>query len=224
MAATYFHRSVCLSLDKRADQQPRIREEFGKLGIDVEFFQVGDGVLMPPEWYDLVNVDTPPGWGCGRGPYNVNLSYHEIIKRARKDGVGSLLLLEDDVGLTADAAQVLAKAWRQLEEHDAAWHMLYLGANHTWHPTDDIDTNLLRLHGSLCWHAVALRSTIFDPILNLQMTGPMDLISTALHEWYGCYAVWPSIAVQLPGHSYCQGAYQDYIHFFRNKGTNHPIP
>ncbi len=220
----YFDRAVCLSLDKRVHEQERVSGAFLEHGIDVSFFQAGDGLAMPTLWYDHVDVEPPlrngyPAWANRPNSYNAFCCFRRIIERAKKDGVKTLLLLEDDVVLTPDFGAVLPAAWSTLQVVDPNWHMFYLGANHYFSNTVEVVPSILRLNGSGCFHAVVLRNTVFDDMLSLQMTSPIDgLVARKLHPIRRCYACWPNIAVTKPGFSFCEGRDVDYHHFFSSKG------
>ncbi len=128
----------------------------------------------------------------------------------------SLLLLEDDVTFLPNFAEVFPKAKEQL---DPNWEMFYLGANHTFRPTIEVSPNILQLNGSGCWHAVALRYTIFDAILSLPILGPIDgMVGDYLHPKHLCYACWPNVAWVIPGFSHCEGIEVSYAHYKDNKG------
>lgn len=218
-----FDRAVCLNVDKRPGARDRVRSEFAPHGIDVACFLAGDGKTAPGP-YDHIDVVPPPrsgypAWATRPNSYNAFLCFRKIVARARDAGIGTLLLLEDDVTLLPEFGHVLAAAWAQLHRHDPDWHMLYLGANHTFSPTAEVAPNLLRLCGSGCFHAVVLRDSVFADVLSLPLEGPIDgVCGRRLHPVRGCYAVWPNVAVTLPGYSHCEGHDVDYTNYFLAKG------
>lgn len=218
------HSAVCLLLDKRYSEKERIHEEFQNFGIDVGFYVVGDGTELSRERYSRINTVPPeregyPAWMKRPNSYNAFESFKDIVFGAMNDGVENLLLIEDDVVLAENFGLVLNLAWKQLLAHDSAWEMFYLGANHTFSRTKQVDSNLLRLNGSGCWHCVCLRSSIFKTILNFPADNPIDNMAAKLiHPRGHSYAAWPNVALTKSGFSYCEGRDVDYGHFWNNKG------
>ena len=220
-----FDRTVCLNLDKRINERHRIAKEFSAHDIEVSFFLVGNGTLANYQ-YDHIDEIKPPTcfsypWAERMSSYNAFLSFKKIVSKAIDDNITSLLICEDDVSLTPDFKSTLERAERQIKENNVTWDILYLGANHTWASTEQVSDNLLRLrHNSLCWHCVALNKSIFSDVLRLPIMGPIDYIcGKMLQPIKKCYAVWPSIAVQQPGYSYCDGKVRDYSEFWSSKGS-----
>lgn len=221
-----FEKVHCLLLDKRLEQghDERIEEEFAKYDIPVKFFVAGNGSL-PGVTYDWIDVEMPqnqrgyPAFVKRPNSFNAFMCFKQIVSLAQEENVNTLLILEDDVTLTDDFEDTLLRAWDQLNRHDSAWEMFYLGANHTWCPTFQVDENLLRLNGSGCWHAVCLHRRVFDRILALPVVNPIDNVAARLiHPRGHSYSCWGSIAQPLAGYSYCEANWVDYRDFFKNKG------
>jgi len=222
-----FNLIVCLTLDKRVQDGciGRISFAFHKFGWKVNFFICGDGKTLTKYSYDRVDTTPPkgrvgyPAFVTRPNSWNAFACFKQIIEQAKKDQIETLLLLEDDVELTDNFSETLSLAQSQINENLVDWDMLYLGANHTWARTKQVSENLLKVNGSGCFHAVGLRSTVYDAILDLPMTRPIDgLVGEKLHKRFNCYAVWPNIALQQSGYSYCEGNTTNYGHFWGNKG------
>jgi hypothetical protein len=221
-----FSEAVCLSIDKRASERPRIQAEFARYGITVQFFTAGKGGEGAAEAPAPNHIDVAPpprsgypAWANRPNSYNAFLSFQTIVSSALDREVKELLLLEDDVTLLPEFGQVVAAAQKQLLEHDPDWDMLYLGANHSFARTRQIADNLLHVRGSGCWHAVVLRESVFKAVLGLPMDGPIDgMCARHIHPQFSCYAVWPNVAVTRPGFSYCEGRIVDYSEMFLVKG------
>lgn len=218
-------RCVCLNVDKRYAEQPRIREEFGRVGISVEFFLAGDGKSVDAP-YDRIDEEPPPG---REGSYpaflkrpnswNAFQSFRAIIKKADEDGIHTLLLLEDDAYPTHDFLDVFPKAWSRLHSLDPEWELLALGANHTFCPTQPVGTHLLRMNGSGCWHGILLHRRVFPLVLALEPTNPIDyVVSKQIHPRGHSYAAWPNIVWVRPGFSECEARYVSYEEFRENRG------
>lgn len=219
-----FDRAVCLNIDRRIGERGRISEEFSAHGIQVEFFLAGNGSVADIE-YDHIDVrpvrvkSTYPAFQARPNSYNAFLCFQKIIRKAQSQGVETLLILEDDVHLNNDFGDVASAAWKELFEVDPDWQLFYLGANHTWSRTKEVAPHLLRLNGSGCFHAVCLRRNVFDLVLAMEPTEPIDgCVGKRLHLSGHAYAVWPNIAVQQPGFSHCEGTQVNYLSLFLNKG------
>lgn len=213
-----FDRVVCLNIDKRLDQQQRIRDEFHDHGLTVEFFVAGDGKTA--SHYDRVDTDPPPrsgypAWMNRPNSWNAFQCFRQIVEKAKVDGVSTLLLLEDDATPTTDFAGVFPLAYFELP---ADWDMFYLGANYAFARTEMAGKYLLRMHGGGCWHAVCLRYTVFDAVLDLPMDGPIDgMCEKYILPKYKCFGCWPNVVVTLPGYSHCEGRNVDYREFFTRR-------
>ncbi len=210
--------AICLNLDKRIGEQERIRVDFkSKLNIDVEFFVAGDGHTLPAEKYDHIDIVPPsgrsgyPAWVSRPNSYNAFLCFKKIIHKAKDWDLSSVLILEDDVVLTDNATEILANTSLQIRTLDYWWDILYFGINNSGGKNQLIAPNLLKVNSGGCFHAVCLRETVFDDILNLPMEGPIDgMVEKYLHKTKKCYACYPNIALTKPGFSFCEGREVDY--------------
>jgi hypothetical protein len=229
-----YDRIVVLVVDHRYHTEvPRIQKLIAsKGGREVVPFVDGDGKLLSRQLYGQISPRPSADWKDSDKTYSQLIAIRTILQQAKHDGVRNLLFLEDDVDFTPEFDEVVAKATKQIDKLTTFiptkhaplpdWDMLYYGANHTWHRTDELSENVLGLNGSYCLHCVGIRRRMFDPLLSLPDEKVMDwMISKNIHHQYNCYAIWPSIAIQRPGHSYLNGSHQDYTEWFKNKGTNH---
>lgn len=184
----------------------------GKGKEDIEYNRID-----PPE------DEIPDYWKNGpfgklTNSYCAFLCFQDIIRQAKKEERENILILEDDFEFTDNFDDIYVKAISQLNNLPP-WDMLYFGANHTWSPTKQWSENILRLYGSLCWHAVLLKNTVFDEILSWRADEPIDKkAADILHPQYSCLAIWPSIIVQKAGFSNVEGRHRSYLEFFESKG------
>lgn len=222
-----FEECVVLNVDKRIDEFPRIKNDLRNLGYTnpISSFVVGKGELLPYQDYDRIDEEKVSSeWLSGNfaklpNSYHAFKSYQAIIGRLKNKGVKSVLLLEDDCIFVPGAEQVLTAADSEL--CNIQWDMLYLGANHTWANTWNISKHIMKINGSVCWHAVGLKHTVFDTILSWVPNKPIDtLAAQELHYQFKCYSIWPSVAIQEPGYSNVEGRNRDYSEFWSNKGMN----
>jgi hypothetical protein len=222
-----FDEIVVLNVDRRAKEFARIEQMVHDVGWtrNINRFVVGKGDVLPEDEYSRIDeAGTSNKWndnGFSHLPnsYHAFKSFQAIVGKAYTDKLNSILILEDDCQFTPNFKEVLEKAEEGIA-NAAPWDMLYLGANHTWNTTEELSNNLLKLSGSLCWHAVGLSKNVFPTILTWQADKPIDLKAQMLHRYCNCYAVWPSIATQKPGYSYVEGRDRNYDEFFESKGTN----
>jgi hypothetical protein len=224
-----FDEVVLLNLDKRINNQKRIEADIRRLGFKGEFspFVVGKGKILPQEEYDMIDAENVSAiWDAG--PYR-NLknsffafrAFQTIIARMKSKGNRSVLLLEDDAIFTDNFSEVLFKAEAGLKEESIDWDLLFLGGNHAWARTEDVNDNLLAVDGTLCWHGIGLSESTYDTILSWTPDMPIDLkAAQELHPVFDCYSVWPSIILQEPGVSSVEGKFRDYSEFWSSKGRN----
>lgn len=215
-----FDKIVCLAVDKRKDYWRHIEKEVKERGASVDFFVVGDGKLLPLAMYDRINREAPSSFQGFPNSYNAFCSYQTIVHRSFAAGLRNILLLEDDAEFFSDLDTVLESAGEQMKRGGIEWDVLHLGANHSWSATYEVSPNLLRIHGSLCWHAVALNESVFPEIMGWQPTLPIDLMAARmLHPTYKCFSLWPSVVIQKAGTSEVEGRFRNYAEYWVNKGN-----
>ena len=202
-----YDRAVCLCGPGRGPEFERTRRLLESKGVRVDALVNGPNSGQVP----------PIPWIGNEAEYSHFLAFRECVRSARDAGLRSQLIVEDDLDLVPEFDATLADA-----EVPGGWSLLYYGANHHWHPTEDAGRNVLRLHGSFCTHCLGIDRSAFTPILDLPEVGPTDWsLGVYLHHRLRCYAIWPSIALQLPGRSAMIGAKVDYGEQFKCKGKNH---
>lgn len=224
-----FQEVVVLNVDKRYKEFERIEQMLQNVGYtrNIKRVIVGKGEILPEDEYSIIDEERcSDSWSRGAfshlpNSYHAFKSFQKIIGDLYNEGIKTVLILEDDAIFTDNFTEVLDKAEKDIREQNLHWDMLYLGANHTWSQTREQSPNLLRLLGSLCWHAVGIHHSVYLPILQWKADKPIDLKSAEiLHPIYNCYAVWPTIAEQAPGFSVVEGRERNYHEFFTSKGAN----
>lgn len=219
-----FDRVVCLSVDKRLKRRPRIIEDTKSLGFNVTFFTAGEGKLLPQNEYDHIDVPLPPHVPKTlrfRLPhaYNAFLCYQKIIRKANEDGIETMLLLEDDVVFMPNFQDVFQCASQELLSTNKQWDLFYLGASHKKGKTMMVGQCLMRVNGSLCFHAVGIRRGMFETLLTLPDTGPIDqTVAKTIQAKKECFACWPNIAIQRPGYSCIGEKYVNNSKHFAHQG------
>lgn len=136
-----FDRVVVISLRRRPDRLEAFRARAAAAwpGQAIDLVEAVDGQLAPgPDWWR-----SPAGaWGCYR-------THQRILEDALHQGVGSLLVFEDDATFVADFPARLAALWAALPA-DAG--QVYIGGQHLRPPVPVNDevvrcTNCNRTHG-----------------------------------------------------------------------------
>jgi hypothetical protein len=222
MKLSEYDRAIVLCVDHRYHKDfPRVQSLMKSKGVEVEAFIDGKGQLLPRPLYNQISPRPSPGWQDKDTAYAHMVAIKSILQAALRDGVETLLFLEDDVELLPEFDEVVEMATAQLAGLPA-WDMLYYGSNHTWHRTDILSENVLKLNGSYTTHCCGIKRKMFQPIIDLPAERVLDwMISHYIHPQYSCYGVWPNIAIQQPGYSYLNGCTQDYTDWFKSKGINH---
>ncbi len=144
----FFEAIYCINLDRQVDRWTEVMRQFQKVGI-------ADRVGR------FFAVETPSNHHIGCA-----LSHRRIIERARKQGLRTVLIFEDDVMFSADAVEVLGRNLRELEGR--SWSTLYFGG-HAWGRQFEKAAGCQHLevpHGMTCNHAIGYHYSIYDRILS----------------------------------------------------------
>jgi GR25 family glycosyltransferase involved in LPS biosynthesis len=147
----YFDKIYCINLDRRTDRWEKCKEQFDKLGIEVERFSAVDG-----------NTENH---GLGH-PFDSELagaiSHTRVIEKAKQLGLKNVLVLEDDVVFHDDVQELFEKYAKQLPKD---WDGVLFGGNHVA-PTTFENRNIVKLQRSYALHAYAINAKAYDPITN----------------------------------------------------------
>jgi hypothetical protein len=141
-----FDAVFCINLDRQTDRWERMRRRFDLLGV-------AHLVRRFPA------VDTP-----GNHHVGCALSHRRVIDLARREGLESVLVLEDDVVFLAGAKWVLRRSLEELARRD--WSVLYLGGTlgRRFPPAHGC-RHLDLPAGLTTTHALAYNKRIYDRIL-----------------------------------------------------------
>jgi len=194
-----FPDQVCINLDRRLERWQRMQRKFAEHRMhSVRRFSAFDGesMLLPASW-----THTPGAYGC-------LLSHLQVVSDARRRGVSSVLVFEDDV-LFADQLETrFATAIAQLPSD---WDMLFFGALHRDEPIK-VSDNIARITQANSTFACALRSTVFDAFieLNSQTEEVLDVNNLILQQQFNCYCFMPHLAWVETDHSDAQQRVVDH--------------
>ena len=224
MLLSDYDRVVCITTDIRYyEHASRIKSLLLEHGVNlnrISFFVNGKGTLLPEQFYQqiLLDSDVPKDFTYNYGYYAVSRAFQSVIQSALESGANSLLVLEDDCLFVPDFDAVLNEANSQLESLPP-WDLLYYGANHTQAQVKELSSNVLRCKTSFMTHCIGIHQSIMQRLVELPITASFDImLAHGIQHSCRCYAIWPSIAIQLPGYSCIDGCYKDLTEVFQSKG------
>src|SRR5262249_27077744 len=142
------------------------------------------------------------------GAYGCLLSHLELVRDARRLGLPSLLILEDDVEFDScfrDKFPLFARAL------PADWDMIFLGAFHRDNPVP-ISENVCRICQAYSTYAYARMDTVFDAFVaaNESSLRPVDVNNSALQAQFNCYCFMPNLAWVETKYSHVQERIVDH--------------
>lgn len=178
-----FPHRVCINLDRRADRWQRMQARFAAHGIaSVERVAAVDGR----------ETALPAGWRHTAGAYGCLRSHLAVVEEARRRGLPSVLVFEDDVVFHAELETRLARC---VETLPPDWDMLFLGALHKDEPVPVSDC-LARLTRSNSTYAYAIRDTAYEAFieLNRRAANVLDENTIELQQRFQVYGCMPHLA------------------------------
>ncbi len=117
---TYFDQVWVVTLKRRPDRLDRFWSELQRVRWPFAEPRVYEAV-------DGAKLDIPNFWQTGSGSYGCLRSHFNILERAILDGVGSILILEDDAVLQAEFSRQIQGF---LATVPSDWQCLMLGGQH----------------------------------------------------------------------------------------------
>lgn len=134
----------------------------------------------------------PAGWTGTSGAYGCLLSHLEVVREARRLGLPSVLIFEDDVVFDDQFEKKFGDYFRQLP---ADWDMLFFGALHK-DELIKVSDNVGRITQSNSTYACALKETVYDAFIevNSKSNEVLDVNSLVLQKQYNCYCFLPHLA------------------------------
>ena len=180
----FFPEKVCINLDRRPERWAQASAQFALHQINpVRRFAALDGLML----------EVPPGWDGSRGAYGCLQSHLAVVREARRRGLSSILILEDDVVFDSDFN---LKFSRYIGQLPADWDMVLFGGLHVYVRPQRISENISRLAHSYSTFAYALKQTIYDTFieLNSRSLEPVDKGNAILQQSFNCYCFMPHLA------------------------------
>jgi len=178
----YFDHIYCLNLLRRPDRKAHAQEQFAKYGIEVEFWNAIDGKEVHSQYTTPLNA----------GELGIVLSNIEILKDAKSKGYQTILIFEDDVVLNSEMNNIDSYFAALPEDCQA----LLFSGNHNTHntafhvaPPKVINERVVKIHYTYSTHAVALKSELFDIIIQEleKLNHQLDVAYKSLQERYNWY-------------------------------------
>jgi hypothetical protein len=186
-----FDRVVVINLARRPERLAR-------------FWSVlGDWPFARPQRFEAVDgmaVGIPDGWDKGAGAWGCMLSHRAVLDSAIQDGIGSLLVLEDDAYPVTGFAR-LAREF--LEQVPTDWDCLMLGAQHLQPPLP-INGGVVRCVAANRTHGYAVRGrmmTVLSQFWSQTKNDHCDLVLSSLMRHFKAYAPNPLLIGQDAGQS-----------------------
>jgi GR25 family glycosyltransferase involved in LPS biosynthesis len=164
---------------------------------------LGDWPFKKPKRFEAVDgqaVGTPAGWDKGPGAWGCLLSHRQILNQAIRDGVRSLLVLEDDAFPVENFAVLAAEFLRNVPQD---WDGLMLGAEHLQKP-QPIRAGVARCVASNRTHAYAVRGRFMDVLSQFwesTTNDHCDIVLSSLMRHFNVYTPDPLLIGQDCGHS-----------------------
>jgi hypothetical protein len=194
-----FPYQVCINLDRRLERWRHMQRKFARHGIhSVRRFPGFDGqkIRLPSNW-----VHSPGAYGC-------LVSHLQVVSDARRLGVPSILIFEDDVVFADELQTRFGAGIRQLPPD---WDMLFFGALHRDEPVRIAD-DIARITDAYSTYAYVLRDSTFDAFIELNSKTERELDNTGrmLQQRFNCYTFMPHLAWVEADHSDAQERLVDH--------------
>jgi GR25 family glycosyltransferase involved in LPS biosynthesis len=156
----------------------------------------GDSMELPANW-----IHTPGAYGCLR-------SHLQVVREAKRLGVPSVLVFEDDVVFDDHLEEKFGACIEQLPSD---WDMLFFGALHKLEPIK-VSDHIARITQANSTYACALKATVFDAFieLNRKTEDVLDNNSLILQQRFNCYCFMPHLAWVETYHSDAQQRLVDH--------------
>jgi hypothetical protein len=176
--AKTFERVVVINLARRAERLERF------------YAGLGDWPFARPERFeaaDGASVSIPAAWQHGAGAWGCMLSHRRVLTDALREGVSSILVMEDDAAPVEGFAELVAEF---LERVPSDWDGLMLGGQHLCAP-QPTGPGVVRCQITNRCHAYALRGRLLPVVLSFWLGSEIDhcdIILASLMKHFKVYA------------------------------------
>jgi len=115
----YFDRTAIINLPERADRRAETREEFKRVGWQIE--------SQKADFFPATRPEIAAGFPSA-GVRGCLLSHMNAINTAKNDNLSNILIMEDDIAFITNINKIAEEALQELDQTD--WGFLYLGHEH----------------------------------------------------------------------------------------------
>lgn len=200
----YFEKIYCINLERRSDRWEECLNEFSKHNLIVDRYNAIDG-------NDIESVS-----GLSNSQIATVHSHLEVLKKAKKDNLSNVLVLEDDIEFHEDFDSIFDKWNLEIPED---WDIIFFGGNHAannpWSPGElkKISEHVYKVTHCLALHCYAVKNTVYDKLISVlsEFNNPADNAIAKIQKEVNCYVIRPHIAWQRPSHSDLLGFFTDYV-------------
>ena len=167
----HFDRIAIISLPEREERRVRLRKNL---------FETNLATAEDLTWVEAVNgreSTIPDWWHAGAGAWGCRFSQLKVLKEAQRDGLQSVLILEDDATFHPRSREWLTSVMRDLP---ADWEQLFLGGEYMAKPEPTASPFVLKGNGIARTHAHAVHHSLFEQLI---ATIANDTEYQENHEW-----------------------------------------
>ena len=201
-----FEKIYCINLDSRVDRWSLVVEEFKKVGI-LDYVNRMPGVVYTGTNDRHINA-------C----LGNHLAHAKCLEDAKRHGLDSCLIFEDDVEFFEDAYENLTQA---IAELPTDWDMFYLGVNMDVYYAYQVSDHIAKLTGGFATHAYAVKSRLFDKLievnLDLSISHNDVVYANQIIPNHDCYIPIPLVAGQRLSYSDIEGRVTEYNGMFKQR-------
>ena len=193
MLQEHFDKVVMINLDSAKDRLEKATENCERMGIEFE------RVKATPGRSKYVKMNRTPYEGWNRNASALAYTTLKIIKKAKKDGLKNIFIMEDDVDFINSNFEAILKA--ALSKLPDNWEFFHLNSTHEY-TSKWVNSCLHRLGGAWCCQAYAVNHTIYDEYIKQleKFDMPIDNITMKLHKFRGnSYCTVPDIVLHEAG-------------------------
>jgi hypothetical protein len=156
----FFDHVYCINLDSRKDRLISAEKEFKKFNVNFERISGIKNKFM----IEKIISDAEAG---------IVLTHKLIYIDAIKNNYNNILILEDDLIFRDTFVEDFNKTIKELPED---WDLFYLGGLYWWSSPTQHSENISIANKILGAHAIGIKSTVFETMLNLiNFSEPVDV-------------------------------------------------
>ena len=187
MVNNFFDKIFLLNLDRRKDRLEKCITILESHNIEYERFSAIDGSKIDGDMGPLL-----------KGEIGCRTSHLNIIKKAKKEKLNSILILEDDFEMCDNFIESFESTIKQLP---VDWEWLYFGGSHFEEPTI-MSGNIYKVNKTYTTHAYAIKKEIYDKLIEtLEVSEPADVRLSLLQKELNVYVTIPHLITQRDGYS-----------------------